>query len=84
MLKKQSAAQTTAARKLRAIMATYAEAEDLIRIGAYARGSSRKWIGHRINAGVNMFLRQELTSRTELETTRAALDILRLLAFLMK
>ena len=33
------AAHQESARKVRAILATYAEAEDLIRIGAYVRGS---------------------------------------------
>ena len=32
-------AHQDAARKLRAILATYAQAEDLIRIGAYVRGN---------------------------------------------
>jgi flagellum-specific ATP synthase len=67
--------QIAAARKVRAIMATYAEAEDLIRIGAYARGSSPQ-VDRAIELmpAVNMFLRQEINERTELETTRAALE----------
>src|SRR5207249_452782 len=32
--------QQRAARKLRAVLATYTEAQDLIRIGAYVKGSS--------------------------------------------
>jgi flagellum-specific ATP synthase len=63
-----------AARKLRAILATYAEAEDLIRIGAYARGSSPQ-----VDKAIELmpilerFLRQDVGQRSSFQETQAAL-----------
>jgi flagellum-specific ATP synthase len=66
-----------AAQKMRAILATYREAEDLINIGAYATGSNLNidQAIQRIGA-VNEFLRQEVYEHTTLDAT-----ISRLLAF---
>jgi flagellum-specific ATP synthase len=68
------AAHRQAARKLRAIQATYAEAEDLIRIGAYVKGSSPA-IDRAIEMlpAVNRFLRQEVGEASTFEQTQAAL-----------
>jgi len=63
-----------AARKLRAVMATYAEVQDLIRIGAYARGSSRQ-----IDAALELmpriekFLKQDVGEGAGYDQTRAGL-----------
>jgi flagellum-specific ATP synthase len=63
--------QQRAARKLRAILATYAEAEDLIRIGAYARGSSPQ-IDRAVELlpAVGAFLRQEVGQHSTFAQTR--------------
>jgi flagellum-specific ATP synthase len=64
-----------AARKLRTILATYAEAEDLIRIGAYIKGSSPQ-----VDKAVELlpivqaFLRQEIGERCALDETRSVLE----------
>ena len=64
-----------AARKVRAALATHAEAEDLIRIGAYARGSSPP-----VDRAVELlpalvaFLRQQVDERSPFVKTREALD----------
>lgn len=64
-----------AARKVAAALATYAEAEDLIRIGAYAPGSSPQ-----VDRAVELrprilnFLRQGINEHTEFERTRTALQ----------
>ncbi len=59
-----------AARKMRAILATYAEVEDLIRIGAYAKGASPpvdKAI--ELMPEVEKFLRQSVGERSSYEET---------------
>jgi flagellum-specific ATP synthase len=70
-----SAAQQAAARKIRAILATYADVEDLLRIGAYAKGSSPavdKAI--ELMPAVEAFLRQQKGERFSLAQTREAMD----------
>ncbi len=64
-----------AARKLRAILATHAEVEDLIRIGAYTKGANAQ-VDRVIDLmpAVTTFLRQELNQRFSFEETRTALD----------
>jgi flagellum-specific ATP synthase len=63
-----------AARKIRAILATYAEVADLIRIGAYARGSSPQ-VDKAVELlpAVEAFLRQSVGERTALAQTREAM-----------
>lgn len=67
-------AHQKAARKLRAILAIYAEAEDLIRIGAYVKGSSPQ-VDRAIELmpAVERFLRQDVGERSGYEETAAAL-----------
>lgn len=64
-----------AAQKLREILAVHAEAEDLIRIGAYARGSSPQ-IDRAIELmpSVLQFLRQNPGERAALTETRERMD----------
>jgi flagellum-specific ATP synthase len=64
-----------AARKLRAILAISAETEDLVRIGAYARGSNPQ-IDRAIELkpAVDFFLRQDMGKRSTLLECRAALE----------
>jgi flagellum-specific ATP synthase len=63
------------ARKLREVLATYAEAEDLIRIGAYSKGTSQQ-----VDKAVELrplilsFLKQEMNERTEFGPTRAMME----------
>ena len=68
-------AQQAAARKLRSILATHAEVEDLIRIGAYVRGSSPQ-VDKAVELlpAVEAFLRQELGTMSTLEQTRTAMQ----------
>jgi flagellum-specific ATP synthase len=69
------AAHQESARKARAILATYAQAEDLIRIGAYVRGSVPaidKAI--ELREHVLPWLRQAKNERSTLAQTRAAMD----------
>jgi flagellum-specific ATP synthase len=63
-----------AARKLRAIMATYAEVQDLIRIGAYVRGANAQ-VDKAIELmpRVEAFLKQDVGQRSGMEQTRAGL-----------
>jgi flagellum-specific ATP synthase len=63
-----------AARKLRAIMATYAEVQDLIRIGAYVRGANAQ-VDKAIELmpRVEAFLKQDIGQRSGIEQTRAGL-----------
>ena len=63
-----------AARKFRAILATHAEVQDLIRIGAYVRGSSQQ-VDKAIELmpRVEKFLKQDVGERSTFEETRAAL-----------
>jgi len=63
-----------AARKLRGIMATYAEVQDLIRIGAYVRGSNTQ-----VDKAIELmpklerFLKQDIGERASIEQTRQAM-----------
>jgi flagellum-specific ATP synthase len=67
-------AHAQAARKFRAIMATHAEVQDLLRIGAYVRGSNAP-----IDKAVELmpriekFLKQDVGERSGLEQTRQGL-----------
>lgn len=65
---------TLAARKFRAILATYAEVQDLIRIGAYVRGSS-PMVDKAIELmpRVEKFLKQDVGERSTFEQTKQAL-----------
>jgi flagellum-specific ATP synthase len=68
-------AHQQAARKLRAILATYSEAEDLIRIGAYVRGSSPQVDkALELRPAVLSFLNQPVNERSTWTETRAALE----------
>ncbi|MGV3524938.1 MAG: flagellar protein export ATPase FliI [Candidatus Sericytochromatia bacterium] len=60
--------QRQAAAWMREMLAVYGEAEDLIQIGAYTRGSSRE-VDEAIDAqpGIRDFLRQNLTENAEFE-----------------
>lgn len=64
-----------AARKLRSILATHAEVQDLIRIGAYSRGSSPQ-VDKAIELmpRVEKFLKQDVGERSSFEQTRTALS----------
>lgn len=66
--------QSLAARKIRAIMATYADVQDLIRIGAYVRGSNPQ-VDKAIELmpRVEKFLKQDVGEHSGFEQTRAAL-----------
>ena len=63
-----SSEQKEVAGKLKNVMATYAEAEDLINIGAYKNGSNRE-IDYAIakNAAVNQYLLQRTDEKFEFE-----------------
>jgi len=63
--------------RIREILATHREAEDLINIGAYAAGSNPR-IDRAIGKieAVNRFLRQKITEAIDLETTLAELEAL--------
>jgi flagellum-specific ATP synthase len=64
-----------AARKLREVLATYADAEDLIRIGAYTKGTSPQ-----VDKAVELrpallsFLKQDMDERTDFAQTRAMME----------
>jgi flagellum-specific ATP synthase len=63
------------ARKLREILATYADAEDLIRIGAYVKGTSAavdKAV--ELRPAILSFLKQEMDERTDFAQTRAMME----------
>ncbi|WP_029247885.1 FliI/YscN family ATPase [Schlesneria paludicola] len=68
-------AQQAAARKIRNIMATYADVQDLIRIGAYTKGTSPQ-IDKVVELmpAVNTFLQQGLRERRTLQETCAAMQ----------
>lgn len=69
------AAHQEAARKIRDILATHAEAEDLIRIGAYVRGTSPQ-----VDKAVELlpavmgFVKQRMDERTRWEDTQAVME----------
>jgi flagellum-specific ATP synthase len=59
-----------AAQKLREIYAIYADAEDLINIGAFSRGSNRRIDGAiALIDKINGFLVQPIRERTDFEET---------------
>jgi len=62
------------ARRLRGVLATWAENEELIRLGAYRRGSSGE-VDHAIDVvpAINQFLRQGVAEATSAQSTVAAL-----------
>ncbi|MBR5421319.1 MAG: flagellar protein export ATPase FliI [Lachnospiraceae bacterium] len=64
-----------AATKLKSVMATYDEAEDLINIGAYKRGSNKSidYAIEKIDA-VNEFLCQDVNEKVEYEETERQLS----------
>lgn len=67
-------AHVLAARKIRAIMAAYAEVHDMIRIGAYVRGSNAESDeAIRLMPRIEKFLKQDVGERSSFEQTRAAL-----------
>lgn len=70
MLEIVSKEQWQSAQKVRTIMATYKEAEDLINIGAYASGTNPS-IDHAIQmiAAVREFLQQEVYEQSTMEET---------------
>lgn len=68
-------AHQSAARKVRAILATYAEAEDLIRIGAYVKGTSPQVDrAIELRPQATTFLRQSIDSFTPFAETQASLQ----------
>lgn len=68
-------AQREAARKVRALLATYAEAEDLIRIGAYTRGTLPALDrAIELRPAVLDFLRQPMDARSGHVETRQRLE----------
>ena len=70
-------AHTANARQMRALMATWAENEELVRLGAYTRGASAE-IDRAIDRqpAVRAFLRQGASDPTAPETTAKALGML--------
>lgn len=66
--------QRDAAGELRSLLAAYTEREDLISIGAYARGSDAR-VDRAIERidGINTFLRQRISERSSPEDTIAGL-----------
>ena len=63
-----------AARRLRAILATHADVQDLIRIGAYSRGSSPQVDkAVELMKPIEKLLKQDVGERSTFEQTRAAL-----------
>ncbi len=73
-IKVTDARTRAAAAVVKRLMAVYAEAEDLINVGAYAKGSSAE-IDQAIDkvGEVNAFLRQDIEERAELADTLARL-----------
>jgi flagellum-specific ATP synthase len=68
-------AHQQAARKFREVLATYAEAEDLIRIGAYQRGTSPQVDkAIELRPALLAFLRQNVDERTKFADTRGAME----------
>jgi flagellum-specific ATP synthase len=69
------AAFQVAARKLRAILAISAETEDLVRIGAYVRGTNPQVDrAIELKPAVDFFLRQDISKQSTLAECRAALE----------
>eukprot|EP00456_Euglypha_rotunda_P060937 TRINITY_DN50_c0_g3_i3.p1 TRINITY_DN50_c0_g3~~TRINITY_DN50_c0_g3_i3.p1 ORF type:complete len:214 (+),score=44.50 TRINITY_DN50_c0_g3_i3:270-911(+) len=67
--------QQVAARKIRQIMAMYAEVQDLIRIGAYVKGTSPQVDKVlELMPHVNSFVQQNLSNRLSFAETKAAMQ----------
>lgn len=59
-----------AAARVKHLLATYRQAEDLINVGAYARGSNHEIdAAIKYNDRINSFLRQEINERADFDTT---------------
>jgi flagellum-specific ATP synthase len=67
--------QQIAGRKMRAILSTYSDVVDLIRVGAYTRGNSPQ-VDRAVDLlpAVEMFLRQEIGQYCPFEETRQAME----------
>jgi len=66
--------QVEAATRLRSLLAAYREAEDLINVGAYVKGSNPEIdLAIRCRPAIQKFLRQGITETTTLEATRSSL-----------
>jgi flagellar biosynthesis/type III secretory pathway ATPase len=66
--------QVDAAMRLRALMAAYRDAEDLINVGAYVKGSNPEIdLAVRCRPAIQKFLRQGIAESVTLESTRAGL-----------
>jgi flagellum-specific ATP synthase len=76
-VKVSTKAEQEDAGKVRKLLATYAEAEDLINVGAYVKGSNRDIdeAVERIDR-IREFLRQDISERADIETTLARLRAL--------
>ena len=62
------------ANKVKEVIAVYREAEDLINIGAYAKGSNPKIdFAISVNDKVNNYLKQDIFERTSFEDTTKGL-----------
>ncbi|MBC8204692.1 flagellar protein export ATPase FliI [bacterium] len=62
------------ARKVKEVIATYREAEDLINIGAYAKGSNKKIdFAISVNDKVNQFLQQEMFDKVDYKQVQEGL-----------
>jgi flagellum-specific ATP synthase len=71
-LQVSEAPQQVNARKIRQIMATYAEVQDLIRIGAYVKGTSPQVDRVlELMPAINKFVQQSLSDRVTFDQTRA-------------
>jgi flagellum-specific ATP synthase len=68
------AEQVEAASRLRSLLATHRDAEDLINVGAYVRGSNPEIdLAVHAHAGIIKFLRQSVNEQPTLEESRKAL-----------
>jgi flagellum-specific ATP synthase len=62
--------QTDLASTMRELMSIYRDAEDLINIGAYVRGSNPKIDkAIELNDFINRFLRQDVSDKTSIQDT---------------
>jgi flagellum-specific ATP synthase len=70
-----TAEHQAAVRKIRAILATHSEMEDLIRIGAYSKGGSPP-VDRAVELlpAITAFLRQEVDERTPFVDTSRTLE----------
>ena len=66
--------QVAAASRLRALLATYRDAEDLINVGAYVKGSNPEIdLAVQAHAAIVAFLRQDTSESPSIEASRRAL-----------